>query len=162
MKLLPEHYFRAALERMAQAHFLYRQANSFALTTYVAGLAVECMLRAFKLRKDPTFDERHDLRELFKASGLLHVDTDALVQKGLSAQEAEGHLRQMLTAVNEIYLLWSNGFRYASEERLRAHLKRTATYRMKLKGDILKATTLRLLNAAQVFIDKGVRLWTAS
>ncbi len=38
---------------------------------YCGGLAVECILRAFRWRKDPSFEGRHDLEELFEASGLL-------------------------------------------------------------------------------------------
>jgi hypothetical protein len=56
-----EHYVQVALERMEQAWMLSKQGEgrSYALAMYVAGVAVECMLRAFKISRDPTFDEKH-------------------------------------------------------------------------------------------------------
>jgi hypothetical protein len=61
MDFSPEHYFQTATQRMRQAQYLYNEGSSFALAIYVGGVAVECLLRAFKGRRDPTFDERHDL-----------------------------------------------------------------------------------------------------
>jgi hypothetical protein len=61
-------------------------------------------------------------------------------------------------AVNEIYKLWANNYRFASEERLRAHLKKSTGYQ-KIKGDYLKEQARRFLNSAQKFIDKGVMQW---
>ncbi len=40
-------------------------------------------------------------------------------------------------AVNEIFKLWANNYRFASEERLNSHLKRITGYQ-KIKGDYLK------------------------
>jgi hypothetical protein len=76
------HYFGAGLERLRQAWTLYQEGNSYALAMYVAGVAVECMLRAFKMRKETTFDEKHDLECLFRASGMLKIDPELLKAKG--------------------------------------------------------------------------------
>ena len=70
MDFTPEHYFQTATQRIRQAHYLFREGSSFALAIYVGGVAVECLLRAFKGRRDPTFDEKHDLLKLFAASGI--------------------------------------------------------------------------------------------
>ena len=78
MDFKPEHYFRAAIQRMRQARYLYKEGRSFALSIYVGGVAVECMLRAFKLLRDRSFDERHNLLRLFAASGMLRVDRERL------------------------------------------------------------------------------------
>jgi HEPN domain-containing protein len=52
MDFTADDYYRAALERMSQAHYLYRQGQgTYALAMYAAGLAVECNLRAFLLRR---------------------------------------------------------------------------------------------------------------
>ena len=59
MDFKPEYYFCAAIQRMDQARYLYQEGRSFALSIYVGGVAVECMLRAFKLLREPSFDERH-------------------------------------------------------------------------------------------------------
>ncbi|MBI3412183.1 MAG: hypothetical protein HY040_27955 [Planctomycetes bacterium] len=155
----PEHYFRAALERMRQAQLLYRQDESFALAMYVAGVAIECLLRAFKGRKSGVFDERHDLRLLFHASGIIKIGIDGPHAKGLTEKDLEVYRRELQAALLEICLLWSNDLRFASEDRLRSHLKKQGSFRKRLKGDMLKAMALKLLQNAQLFIDRGARLW---
>ena len=52
----------------------------------------------------------------------------------------------------------ANSYRFASEERLRSHLKQITGYR-RIKGDYLKEQTRLFLNSAQKFIDKGVVQW---
>jgi hypothetical protein len=74
MRFRAEHYYEAALQRIEQATILFEAGTSYALAMYVAGLAVECKLRAFKLRRDSTFDERHDLLLLFRTSGMFEAD----------------------------------------------------------------------------------------
>jgi hypothetical protein len=159
MDFPPEHYFQTATQRMRQALHLYNEGASFALAIYVGGVAVECLLRAFKGRRDPTFDEKHNLLRLFAASGMLHVDHEKLRKKGWSDAQIETHLRALQAAVNEVVPLWANNYRFASEERLRSHLKQLTGYRKKTKGDYLKEQARRFLNSAQTFIEKGVVQW---
>jgi len=140
--LRPEHYYEAAIERMAQARLLYRQDKCFALAMYVAGVAVECMLRAFKGKRTKTLDERHDLQVLFKSSGLLHSDWGP-------------QPKEVPAAVALTCRLWSNDYRYASEERLRSFLKKDAALRSGIKGDILKTLALHLMQSSQTVIDRG-------
>jgi hypothetical protein len=128
------------------------------LAIYVGGVAVECLLRAFKGRRDPTFDEKHDLLRLFAASGILRVDRDKLRAKQWTDEQIDWHLRTLQVAVNEIFRLWSNNYRFASEERLRSHLKQITGFR-KIKGDYLKGQARQFLSSAQKFIDKGVVQW---
>ena len=158
MDFTSEHYFRVALERMRQSHSLYREGDSYALAMYVAGVAVESMLRAYMLRRKREFESRHDVLLLFKESGMLDVDPDMLKAKGMSDREIEAHLLALRAAVSDVFILWHNNYRYASEARLLTHLKRMRLYRG-AKGDLLKAKALQLLNAAQLFIDKGVLQW---
>lgn len=161
MKFTAEHYFRASLERMAQARDLYCLGSAHALAMYSAGVAVECMLRAFKLRRDPTFDEKHDLMRLFHASGMIQIHPEALRPKTLSVEEFDRYKAEIHNAVNDVCLLWANDYRYASNDRLRSHLRRTIKLRLRVKGDLLKALSLRLLDAAQKFVEKGHVLWKA-
>ena len=130
------------------------------MSMYVAGVAVECMLRAYKLLKDPTFDEKHDLRRLFKASGMLQVDPDALGAKGLNKNDLEDYFREMQALVTELHAIRANDFRFASEDRMRSHLKAMKLDRG-VKGDFLKARALTLQNTAQKFIDKGAYQWVS-
>jgi hypothetical protein len=60
--------------------------------------------------------------------------------------------------VNEIVKLWANNYRYASEERLRSHLKQITSDR-RIKGDYLREQARRFLSSAQNFINKRVILW---
>jgi hypothetical protein len=158
MDFTPEHYFQTAAQRMRQAHYLYREGASFALAIYVGGLAVECLLRAFKARRDPTFDDRHDLLRVFAASGMLRVDRDKLRAAQWTDDRIDGHLQTLRLAANEIFRLWANNYRFASEERLQSHLKKITGYR-KIRGDYLKEQARRFLSSAQTFMDKGAVQW---
>ena len=155
-----EHYFEAATERMRQAIYLYNEGSSFALAIYTGGVAVECLLRAFKLRQDAEFYERHDLVRLFSASGMLDIDRDKLRAKQWSEAQIDSHLQALNVAFYEIYRLWANNYRFASENRLRSHLKKITSYR-KIKGNYLKEQARQFLSSAQTFIDKGVIQWRA-
>lgn len=159
MDFTADHYFRAGVERMSQAQHLYRQgAGHYALAMYTAGLAVECLLRAYMVKRKPDFESRHDLLLLFKESGILNVDADKLKNKGMTDEQIQEHLKSLWSSVNAVFILWRNNYRFASEVRLRAHLKKMKLYQG-AKGDVLKAKAYDLLKAAQSFIDKGVLQW---
>jgi HEPN domain-containing protein len=160
MDFTADHYYRAALERLSQAHHLYREGRgNYALAMYAAGLAVESMLRAFLLKRGKrAFESRHNLLLLAKESGMLSVNRDNLKKKGLTDEQIEEHERALWTFINDIFILWHNNYRFASEARLLAHLKKMKLYEG-LKGDPLKANALRLLSASQRFIDRGVLQW---
>jgi HEPN domain-containing protein len=162
MDFKPEHYFQAALERMRQAHALYRdpEESSYALAMYAAGLAVECLLRAYLLKRgNREFESRHDLLRLFKESGILDVDPDKLKAKGLTEAQIQDHRQALRVALNDVFLLWQNNYRYASEKRLLAHLKKTRLYHRGVKGNLLKARAADLLQAAQKFMERGIVQW---
>lgn len=154
----PEHYYWAALERIKQAEYLYREGSSYALSMYVSGVAVESMLRAFRAKETFDLESRHDILRLFTESGMLRVGEETLAAKGWATRQIEKHVTELRTAVNDVYLLWHNNYRWASEERLVAHLKWMKLYRG-VKGDVLKAKALELFEAASVLIKKGVLQW---
>lgn len=158
MDFPPEHYFQTAIQRARQAHYLYRDGSSFALAIYVGGVAVECLLRAFKGRRDPTLDERHNLIRLFAASGMLRIDRERLHARQWTDAQIDSHLSNLKSAANEIFRVWANHYRFASEERLRSHLKQLTGYQ-KIKGDYLKEQARRFLNSVQNFIEMGIMLW---
>jgi HEPN domain-containing protein len=79
MKFTAEEYYRAAVERMRQARAIHNSGANYALAMYVSGLAVECMLRAFRWRKDRSFEGRHDLEDLLKSSKLLTISDERVV-----------------------------------------------------------------------------------
>lgn len=159
MQFNADDYFRASLERMAQARTLLREGSSYSLAMYVAGLAVESMLRAFRWREDATFEGRHDLAELLKASRLLIIDEEYMRRRGSTDKEIGSSARRLRASMNEVVVLWHNNLRYCSEKSLLAFLKRIRRIKG-LKGDPLKKNATDLANAAQTVIDRGTALWT--
>lgn len=159
MDFTADHYFRASVERMSQAQHLYRQGEGYyALAMYAAGLAVECLLRAYMVKRSREFESRHDLLLLFKECGILDVDVDKLRAKRLTQEQIETHQKALWSSVSIVHVLWRNNYRFASEARLLAHLKKMKLYQG-VKGNLLKAKANELLNAAQIVIDKGVFQW---
>jgi hypothetical protein len=125
---------------------------------YCAGLAVECILRAYRWREDASFEGRHALLKLLKASGLLTVNDQVMREKRLSDDEIMRRSTELLAAVSDVATLWHNNLRFASEARLRTFLVSIKRH-MGKKGDPCKANALDLVNAAQRIIDRGVLLW---
>jgi hypothetical protein len=159
MDFTADHYFSASLERLSQAQRLYREGRGYyALAMYAAGLAVECLLRAYMVKRKREFESRHDLLLLFKECGMMDVDREMLKAKGLTSEQIEDHQQILVSSVNYVFVLWRNNYRFASEVRLRAHLNKMKLYQG-VKGDVLKAKAHELLAAARQFIDKGVFQW---
>jgi HEPN domain-containing protein len=48
MQFNAQEYYQVGLERMVQARRLYGDEGNYALAMYCSGLAVECLLRAFR------------------------------------------------------------------------------------------------------------------
>lgn len=160
MQFRGEEYFRAGTERMRQARTLHQAGGSYALAMYCGGLAVECVLRAFRWKKDKSFEGRHDLQDLLKASALLRLNEEHMREKGISDEEILDYALDLRAAMNEVVALWHNNLRYASEASLRAFLHRIERLQG-IKGDALKKNSLDLLQAAQTVVDRGVALWTS-
>ena len=91
---------------------------------YVAGLAVECLLRAYMVKRKREFESRHDLLLLFKESGILNVDPDKLKAQGLTDKQIQEHQKVLWSSVNAVFILWRNNYRFASEARLSRTSKR--------------------------------------
>ena len=69
MRFRPEHYLEAAYERIDAARKL-RNERHYPEAIYFAGIAVECLLLAYRIRENPEFESRHDLRKLLKETGM--------------------------------------------------------------------------------------------
>ena len=158
MDFRAEDYYRAAAERMRQARQVHHAGGNYALAMYCAGLAVECILRAFRWEKDKSFEGRHDLGDLLKASDLLHINEEWMRQQGHSEEKIIQYTLSLRAAMSEVVILWHNNLRFASENRLRAFLNKLGRL-AGIKGDALKKNALDLLNAAQTVVDRGVVLW---
>src|SRR5438105_4171495 len=114
MQFRAEEYYKAALERMQQARRIHSGGADYALAMYCAGLAVECLLRAFRWTEDTSFEGRHDLNDLLRASGLMTVDDEHMRRKGASDEEILQSGRALRGAMNLVLILWHNSLRFAS------------------------------------------------
>jgi hypothetical protein len=140
----PDSYRLAALNRLGAADSL-RRAGNYSLGMYVAGVAAECMLRAWH-HPDLPFDERHDVVRLFGA-----CDLDRL---GDSAR------RRLRTPLQTIHVLWLNGYRYAHDEQVRSHLHELGLDRdVHRRADSLKVKCNELYDACAEVVTVGVARW---
>jgi hypothetical protein len=108
-------------------------------------VAVECILRAYRVRDDPEFHGRHDLRQLLGASGL----QDYVPEK----RRAE-----VAVALGEVWARWRNDYRYASDDRVLRDL-RARGLTLGIKGDPLKDNSRRIFEKAHELVGMGVARW---
>jgi hypothetical protein len=137
-------YRNAALERMGDAGQLKR-LERYAFAMYTAGVAVECMLRAFR-HPDREHAAHHDV-----------VGHFALCDRDRLGDRAWTKLRG---PVQTVHLLWLNNFRYADESRLRKHLNELKYYDgLKRGSDTLKVACIELIDAALAIVTVGDERW---
>ncbi len=160
MQFTGEEYYRAATERMRQAREIHDSRQGYALAMYCSGLAVECILRAFRWRKDPSFEGRHDLEDLFKASGFLQIHEEQARRKRKPEEEIARSAAEISHSVEFVAALWHNNLRFASEASLRAYLNRNGHLRG-IRGDALKKNSADLLLAAAIIVDNWVKAWSS-
>lgn len=160
MQFRAHEYYAAGLDRIGQAKTIHLEGGSYALSMYCSGLAVECLLRAFRWKDDTSFEGRHDLNDLLKASGILQINDDLMRKKKRPEEEISQYGKQLRAAMNEVIVLWHNSLRFASEGTLEAFLRRSGRLQG-IRGDALKKNSSDLLEAAQTIINRGVALWTS-
>ena len=144
MGSLAENYYRAARERIEDANLLHAEGH-FPFAMYASGLAVECLLRAFRLLRDPHFDARHDLWLLWKGTALAEV-------------KRESSYEHVYNLLGEISVRWRNSYRFVSENELRSSLKKSGQDRG-IKGDYVKHNSKKLYEAAIEFLRLGGQKW---
>jgi HEPN domain-containing protein len=157
-----EDYRQAALERIEQARANYDR-KAYALAMYVAGVAVECMLRAYIIRRKGRgqLETGHNISLLVYESGLKAIALEETQKQGASVAVIDRYIEEFGDRSSTINLGWSNDYRYVSEARLRAHLRKIKLL-PKVKGDVLKASANRLIEAARWIVQEGERLWNHS
>ena len=147
MKISSEHYFKASQDRIKEARKLHNSGN-YVGSVYLSGVSVECLLRAYAAKNTGAFDSRHDLTLLLRASGISEV---------ISVSQR----RNVSAALGNICSRWKNNYRYASEELIRAELKKSKLDRG-IKGDWLKFSSMTVLDSALTVLSIGVRKWKTS
>jgi HEPN domain-containing protein len=140
-------YRDASGEHLAAASDLYR-AGRYVLANYAAGLAVECILRAYRNMIDPEFDSRHDLNALFQLAKF----------GGVVPAERR---REIGASLSVVIQLWSNDLRFLSEAALRKRFNKRHLF-AGIRGDALKELTRRLISNAAPLVQTGILQWTSS
>ena len=137
-----ETYKEAAQEHKTLAVELHA-AGRYVMAHYVAGLAVECILRAYQYRLNPVFSGRHDLQALYRDAQFASIVAPAEEQK-------------VTSALIEVVRRWSNSHRYRSEWALRVFLRRA---NLGQTGKFVRESSRRIVDAAIVMVDQGVLKW---
>ncbi len=140
-----ETYREAAGEQLKLAIQLHTELGEYGAAHYWAGVAVECMLRAYRLREDPQFDSRHDLVALVKQARLYDF------VRPERAAELAGNL-------TEVALRWSNDHRYRPSRLIERWLDDRGLL-PRLRGDRMKYSSSRIVEAAVVVITMGEQRW---
>lgn len=146
MKFRPEHYLQAAEEQVNSARRLHKQKR-YPAAIYLAGVAVECLLLAYKTRENPGFESRHDLRSLLKESGMIGF---------IRPKER----RKLSILMGNVWARWKNNYRFASYDRLTSEFRRLELNRG-IKGEFLKPNSDIVIDNAYEIINLGVRRWTS-
>jgi HEPN domain-containing protein len=144
MRIEAVDYFVSAQERLNDANLLYEKAR-YSLALYVAGVAVESLLRAYIFRLEPKLETAHNLKLLWNASKL-----SALVTPDESLQ--------IDAAISDLFARWRNDLRYTSNDRLRRRLKRSKLDRG-IRGDLLKENCRLAIETAATILKVGAAKW---
>lgn len=119
------------------------EAGRYVMAHYVAGLAVECILRAYRYRIDPVFDARHDLHSLYSLSQFGNI---------VSLDREE----EISQAFVEVVRRWNNNYRYCSEHSLRNRLRQANLGRT---GKFVRESSRLIVIAAIKIVEQGVLHW---
>lgn len=80
------------------------QHERYTEAIYLAGVAAECVLRAFATDQDSTFDGRHDLKQLSKAAALERF-------------VGEKQRTTIASHLGDLWARWKNNYRYVGSDR---------------------------------------------
>ena len=139
-----ETYRSCALEHLERADYLFRDESYF-LCHYLAGLAIECHLRARIRRTTDTFNSRHDLA-LLAVEALLYDIVTPSEQPTFAA---------VLTTVNR---RWRSNHRFYSERQFLDYMNEIrAEYNV--RGERWRNLARTMLNHAHAIIKQGEAKW---
>ncbi len=137
-------YLEAAKEHVGALSVLYDDGR-YVLTMYVAGLAAECLFRAFRAKKGLPFRSDHSLDILSREAGFPQLI-------------AGGDRLRFDAALAELMLGWQNRYRFCSQKAIRASLKNRRLDRG-VKGDPVKEFARRLASTAVELVSIGIGPW---
>jgi hypothetical protein len=139
-----EDYLAAANDHTAALGSLYERGHH-ALAIYRAGLAVECVFRAFRQKKGLPFTQEHKLSKLAEEAGFPQL-------------VAERDRVDFDAATSALAGAWQNSHRFRSNGVMRRFLKQNELDRG-VKGDYLRENARRLTSRALLLVSLGVKQW---
>ncbi len=137
--------FHASLERMSACRQMFH-ASDYVLTSYLGGVAVECILQAIAFKLDAPRDARHDLAQwLTKCPEALQNEIRTVAPVEWSRMAS----------------LWDNGLRYLSYEGFLGYLRDKNATRGISGGPntVVRENARRLMRSADIIHQKGVAQW---
>ncbi|HLK13453.1 MAG TPA: hypothetical protein VKT78_01500 [Fimbriimonadaceae bacterium] len=137
--------YRLAAEEHLSAAFKCHIGGDYLTCHYLCGLAVECILRAYRWKIDRSWSGRHVLPRLYAESKF-----DSLVKV---PQEAE-----MAANLYVITSRWANHHRFTSPGKLLQHLN-SVDATVGVKGDKLKRNSFEMYDAAVFIVRAGINKW---
>ena len=143
-------YYSASLTRYDDLQHLILEPKSIIFSIYCAGVAIECMLRAYITKYTLEFDSKHDLEKLYEKSQ---------IASKLSNNEKE----QLSTAIKRVNKFWNNNLRYTSEKRIKRVIAHEIIRKHTNSKDIsnyIKNVYSDIFNATELIITKGKEKWT--
>lgn len=146
MHFRAEHYLDTARERVFSAVRLY-ELSRYSAAIYFAGVAVECLLRAYILRRTKEFESRHDLTDLMRKSSIADF---------IPPQQN----REFGVYLTTVWRRWKNNYRYASIARLSSEFRDIGLF-SGIKGDPLKENARITIPATEKIISAGVLAWNS-
>ena len=141
-----ETYRFAAREHLERAFRLHENEDYF-LAHFVAGLAVECHLRAYMRTQSNEFNARHDLRELAKEADFY----------GIVPRHREEEFHADFVMLN---LRWRSNHRYYSRRQFLDYMTEIKA-EFRESGDRWKNISRRLLGLAEKIIEQGEAKWNS-
>lgn len=137
-------YLAAAKDHAAALPNLYLNRD-YSLVIYVAGLAAECLFRAYRARRGLPFRSDHPLRPLSEEAGFPELVP-------LSQRE------RFDTALSDLIMRWHNSHRFRSNDSIRRFLKSRKLDRG-IRGDFLKENARLLSSGTIEMVFLGAQQW---
>lgn len=143
----------AAREHFAALQSLPDRPSRFPLAYYLAGLAVECLFRAYSELTGGRHDAKHDLR--------LHAENGRFLDFMPRDQRED-----VQADIGDVWTRWLNNHRYRSVASLRRYLNENELYRLAggrtIKGDVVEYNWGILQEASLRLLTIGIQRWEPS
>ena len=138
-------YRRGALERIGEARLL-SEHHDYSGSIYLAGLAVEGMLRSLHWLRDKAFDSRHDLKRI-----AVRIQYLGLLRFGARDDD-------FVATVQAVAQNWSNDLRFADNAKTQRWLSKKRATRKDQAGFLKKACEDHLERCFKV-VERCDILW---